>query len=301
VTVVEMASGGGRRLQQLLAQNNIASKREAERYIREGWVQFSEYADLGPVGRKARDGSVVIAVKDGQIRVESPAVQDQVMRMRSTFVLNKPYSFLSHEAEKSRSRIAKTILTPCNRMGMMGKASTQRPATVRDLHVTGRLDSDSTGVLIFTRSGVLSTALLSNGEVTAPLQKEYLVRVSGAEDLSPRRLDTIVNRFRDGSLELDGSNLQPARVKWLHPGLLQFVLTEGKFRQIRRMCDLMNLTVVNLKRVRVAGLKLGRLPVGKWRPASIEELFPNEAERQALLPLATLAIRPREPHRKPQR
>ena len=74
-------------------------------------------------------------------------------------------------------------------------------------------------------------------------------------------------------LSLDGQALKPAMVDWQNPEQLRFVLTEGKKRQIRRMCEQVGLTVVGLKRVRIGRVKLGALPLGQWRYLSPGEAF----------------------------
>jgi 23S rRNA pseudouridine2604 synthase len=74
-------------------------------------------------------------------------------------------------------------------------------------------------------------------------------------------------------LTLDGQPLKPAKVDWQNPEQLRFVLREGKKRQIRRMCELVGLTVVGLKRVRIGRVKLGQLPVGQWRYLAADEKF----------------------------
>jgi 23S rRNA pseudouridine2604 synthase len=74
-------------------------------------------------------------------------------------------------------------------------------------------------------------------------------------------------------LSLDGQALKTALVEWQNPEQLRFVLTEGKKRQIRRMCEQVGLTVVGLKRVRIGRVKLGQLPVGQWRYLGRDETF----------------------------
>jgi 23S rRNA pseudouridine2604 synthase len=74
-------------------------------------------------------------------------------------------------------------------------------------------------------------------------------------------------------LSLDDQRLKPAKVEWQNPEQLRFVLTEGKKRQIRRMCELVGLKVVGLKRVRVGRVMLGNLPVGQWRYLQPHEKF----------------------------
>ena len=90
------------------------------------------------------------------------------------------------------------------------------------------------------------------------IEKEYLVRVSGF--LSDADL-----KLLNFGLELDGKKLRQARVEWLNDDQLRFVLQEGKKRQVRRMCEMVGLEVLGLKRVRVGRIMLGKLPEGKWR------------------------------------
>ena len=105
-------------------------------------------------------------------------------------------------------------------------------------------------------------------------------------------------RLRHG-LSLDGQALKPAQVEWQNPEQLRFVLTEGKKRQIRRMCELVGLKVVGLKRVRIGRVVLGQLPVGQWRylaPKSGFEMIGQSLERvlsgQRLIIGATTKKRP---------
>ena len=74
-------------------------------------------------------------------------------------------------------------------------------------------------------------------------------------------------------LSLDGQALKPAQVDWQNPEQLRFVLTEGKKRQIRRMCEQVGLHVVGLKRIRIGRVTLGNLPVGQWRYLGPHERF----------------------------
>jgi 23S rRNA pseudouridine2604 synthase len=143
----------------------------------------------------------------------------------------------------------------------------------------GRLDIDSTGLLVLTQDGRVARQII--GE-TSNLEKEYLVRVS----LNPGEMDqpsiheNVQAHFpteklallRHG-LSLDGQALRPAQVEWQNPEQLRFVLTEGKKRQIRRMCEQVGLHVVGLKRVRIGRIMLGNLPVGQWRYLGADEGF----------------------------
>jgi len=127
----------------------------------------------------------------------------------------------------------------------------------------GRLDIDSTGLLVLTQDGRLARQLTGDeGEI----EKEYLVRVRG--NLSASGLE----KLREG-LSLDGRPLRRAEVDWLNRDQLRFVLREGRKRQIRRMCELVGMQVVGLKRVRIGRIRLGRLPEGEWRFLRPDEQF----------------------------
>ena len=82
----------------------------------------------------------------------------------------------------------------------------------------------------------------------------------------------LLAKLRHG-LSLDGQALKPAQVAWQNPEQLRVVLTEGKKRQIRRMCELVGLKVVGLKRVRIGNVMLGNLPLGQWRYLAPHEKF----------------------------
>jgi len=121
------------------------------------------------------------------------------------------------------------------------------------LAVCGRLDIDSTGLLLFTSDGRLAKKIIGENN---DVEKEYLVRVEGElQDLS------LLNH----GLSLDGQKLKPAKVDWVGPKTLRFILKQGKKRQIRRMCEQVGLKVTALKRVRIGSISLGNLKAGEWK------------------------------------
>ena len=128
----------------------------------------------------------------------------------------------------------------------------------------GRLDMYSEGLLLFSNDGAFTQRMMHpSGEV----EKEYLVRVDHCTEAE-------LNRLR-GPIMLDGVELAPAQVrvrsKRKDSVLLQFVIHEGKNRQIRRMCEQAGIHVLRLKRIREGKLSLGSLPTGKWRYLTTEE------------------------------
>ena len=150
------------------------------------------------------------------------------------------------------------------------------PGRYNKLAPLGRLDKDSRGLLVLSEDGVLAKALIGP---ESQVDKEYVVKVKG--DVTPEKLALL----RHG-LELDGRKLKPAEVEQVKAHELRFILHEGRNRQIRRMCQLVDLRVVDLMRVRIGSLELAGLPEGKWRPISARE-------REVLLSGA--APRPRKP------
>ena len=131
----------------------------------------------------------------------------------------------------------------------------------------GRLDIDSVGLLVLTQDGRIAKQLIGEDST---VDKEYLVRVQYSK---PGKLpDSDLKRLNHG-LILDGKALKPAKVRWQNDDQLSFTLNEGKKRQIRRMCELVGLKVIGLKRVRIGGIKLGDLPTGQWRYLRPDEQF----------------------------
>ena len=155
----------------------------------------------------------------------------------------------------------------------------------------GRLDIDSIGLLVLTQDGRVARQLIGED---SQMEKEYLVRVTTAgwgeagergDELREIHENDVVRtnvqavfpqdrlkQLRHG-LSLDGQALKPAKVTWQNPEQLRVVLTEGKKRQIRRMCELVGLKVVGLKRVRIGNVMLGNLPLGQWRYLAPHEKF----------------------------
>ena len=178
-----------------------------------------------------------------------------------TILLNKPVGHVSGQPEDNHPP-AMALIRPENRADEDAGPDFE-PLHLRGLAPAGRLDIDSTGLLVFTQDGTVARQLIGSDST---VDKEYLVRVEG--DLVDGGL-ALLNH----GLELDGEPLKPARVEWLNDDQLRFVLHEGKKRQIRRMCELVGLRVTGLKRVRIGGVVLGDLPIGQWRYLGPDEGF----------------------------
>jgi 23S rRNA pseudouridine2604 synthase len=261
-----------------MAELGLCSRREADEWIGQGWVKVNgQVAALG------------LQVKP-EDRIEIDKVAQGQQANRVTIVLNKPIGYVSGQAEDGHEP-AMVLVQPQHRWRDDNARFFFHPSQLRGLAPAGRLDIDSTGLLVLTQDGRVARQLI--GEDSS-MEKEYLVRVvytglnpaagtpsqlSRIDDDDPVSSDvrsvfppTQLARLRHG-LSLDGQALKPAKVEWQNPEQLRFVLTEGKKRQIRRMCELVGLKVVGLKRVRIGRLMLGNLPVGQWRYLAPHEHF----------------------------
>jgi 23S rRNA pseudouridine2604 synthase len=156
-----------------------------------------------------------------------------------------------------------TRVDPGCEIRLAGAARASQELRVKGLAPAGRLDIDSTGLLVLTQDGRIAKQLIGDD---SEVEKEYLVRVQG--QLSEQGL-----KLLNHGLELDGRKLRPARVAWQNEDQLRFILKEGRKRQIRRMCELVGLKVVGLKRVRIGQVCLGDLPLGQWRYLKAGERF----------------------------
>jgi 23S rRNA pseudouridine2604 synthase len=277
------------RLNKRMAELGLCSRREADEWIAQGWVLVNGQAVQ--MGQKVRSND--------HIEVNKSALQHQAQQM--TVLLNKPIAYVSGQAEDGHAP-AVTLVRPQNQWLQAVHQWPHRAIDWRGLVPAGRLDIDSTGLLVLTQDGRLARQLI--GEDSA-VEKEYLVRVAYVgepgsaaarqriaqlghklsadermslndqgqpDDVRSQLPGQQLAQLRHG-LMLDGQPLKPAQVDWQNPQQLRFVLREGKKRQIRRMCEQVGLHVLGLKRIRVGQVVLGQLPLGQWRVLQPGETF----------------------------
>lgn len=239
------------RLSKRMAELGLCSRREADEYIARGWVKVDGVV-VDVLGSKVGPDARITLDKQAQ------ASQQQL----ATILLNKPVGYVSGQAEEGYQPAAALIKAPSQ---WDGDASGRRfsRTMLRGLAPAGRLDIDSTGLLVLTQDGRIAKQLI--GENSA-IEKEYLVRVQG-------KLSKAGMALLHHGLSLDGEALRPAQVSWQNRDQLRFILRQGKKRQIRRMCELVGLEVVGLKRIRVGKVRLGELPPGQWRYLRADESF----------------------------
>jgi 23S rRNA pseudouridine2604 synthase len=270
--------GGTLRLNKRMAELGLASRREADDWIGRGWVKVNgEVATMG-----------MQVTPDVRIEINKQAQGQQANQV--TILLNKPMGIVSGQAEDGHLP-AITLIQPQNRWAEDNARFFFHPKQLQSLVPAGRLDIDSIGLLVLTQDGRVARQLIGEDSV---MEKEYLVRVSYIGFIEPDGRPDRLLQINDGDpvttnvqamfppdglaklrhgLSLDGQALKPAKVEWQNPEQLRFVLTEGKKRQIRRMCELVGLKVVGLKRVRIGNVMLGNLPVGQWRYLAPHERF----------------------------
>lgn len=224
------------RLQKILSARGIASRRKAEEYILAGLVKVN--GKVAELGQKA-DPEVDTIEVDGKVMEERAEMQ--------YYVLYKPVGVESTNVPGTPQAPTVRDILPPNLRGT--------------LYPVGRLDKDSEGLLLLTNDGPLAYRL------THPKfehEKEYEVTLK--DEIKEGALDKI----RHGVM-LDGSKTKPAAIRRLGKNVIRISLTEGRYRQIRRMCSKVGSEVVKLVRVRITTLTDPALAPGKLRPLTAQE------------------------------
>ena len=226
------------RLQKLIAQSGLCSRRKAEELLTTGRVTVD--GAVASLGDKADPTVQTIAVDGAVLHLEEEKVY---------LMLHKPRGYVTTLSDEKGRKTAADLVSDCG---------------VR-VYPVGRLDMDSEGLLLFTNDGDFMQAL------THPkhqVDKHYEVTVTGELRNAAARLAAVE--------DLEGEPIIPAQVTLLKEGggqaLLQVIIHQGKNRQIRRMCAQVGLQVKRLRRVGEESLTLGDLPAGKWRYLTKEEI-----------------------------
>ncbi|WJF91417.1 S4 domain-containing protein [Paraburkholderia bonniea] len=248
------------RLSKLMSELGLCSRREADEWIENGWVLVDG----------ERIDTLGIRVRPDQ-RIEIDPAAQAMQQKQVTILVHKTVGYVSGQAEDGYQP-AVTLVTPENRWEGDPSGIAFSITHLRTLAPAGRLDIDSTGLLVLTQDGRVAKRLVGGHSL---VDKEYLVRVTYgdiATDVEQHFPAASLALLCHG-LELDEVPLKPASVTWQNGEQLRFVLREGKKRQIRRMCELVGLHVVGLKRVRIGQVSLGALPPGQWRYLAADEAF----------------------------
>jgi 23S rRNA pseudouridine2605 synthase len=229
------------RLAKYLAHSGVASRRAAAAIVRAGRVRVDGSRELDP----AREITMQLVELDG-----APLAGPQEVVV---YALNKPVGVLS-TARDSRRRATVVELVA---------------EEERRLYPVGRLDAQSTGLILLTNDGELAN-LLTHPRYEVP--KTYRATVAGG----PVRRAALQTLAR--GVDLDDGRTAPAKVRLVSPEVIELEIHEGRKHQVRRMCEAVGHRVVALERVRFGSLELGDLASGAHRPLSGEELAALRAQ-----------------------
>lgn len=244
---------GKQRISKIMAHRGICSRREAERLIDAGQVLL-EGEVVRQQGVKAASDARIELLDGGQ----------RWLREQYTILFNKPRGVLCRQYEDEAGTEAWSLLRPDNGQGPqeLMQLIADRPHT---LHVAGRLDKDSQGLLVMTQNGRLVRTLTQGARV----DKEYEVHCQRA--ITTDDLDKLAQ-----PIYFDGQEIKPMRISRSGPRSLRFVLREGRKHQIRLVCRALGLRVKDLVRIRIGPWRLDDLQAGHWRAveaASVQRLI----------------------------
>lgn len=220
------------RINKYLSESGFCSRREGDKLIEQGRVTIN--------GVKAQQGDKVTA-KD------TVKVDNKIITLKNKFVyiaFNKPVGITCTTDPKDKDNIVDYINYP------------------KRIFPIGRLDKDSEGLIFLTNDGDIVNKILRSGNNH---EKEYVVTVD----------KPITSNFIKGmssGVRILGTITKECIVKQEGKNVFRIILTQGLNRQIRRMCEVFGYHVVKLKRVRIMNVRLGDLPVGKWRHLTADEL-----------------------------
>jgi 23S rRNA pseudouridine2604 synthase len=256
-----VANPGSERVSKRMADMGLASRREADAWIEAGWVKVNGV--LATLGQRV----------DSQARIDIDPRARQDQRQRITVLYHKPLGIVSGQAEDDHVP-AVAMINASTRWSACRVDLGFHAAMREGLAPAGRLDLDSSGLLVLTQDGRIARQLIGED---SDVEKEYEVHVDTRDRWSLG--EVALGKLRHG-LTLDEVRLRPAQVdrmdiddgRQLH-GVLRFVLREGRKRQIRRMCEAVGLRVTQLERTRVGRIALGGLPLGQWRFLNHDESF----------------------------
>ena len=220
------------RLNKYIAYLNIASRREADKLIKDGKVKVNGEIIINPAIQVGENDKIICDIED---------YKNEKIYIK----LNKPVGYVVSNNKKEGKPIYKLL-----------------DENLKKLYPVGRLDKDSKGLILFTNDGVFSRKII--GE-ESECEKEYYVK------LEVNISDGALKKLEFG-ISLDGKKLKPAIVKRVSKNSFNIILKEGRNRQIRRMCKKVGFEVILLKRLRISNIYLNDLQEGKFEYLTKDEI-----------------------------
>lgn len=226
------------RLQKLLADRGVASRRKAEEMIEKGLVRVNGHP--AKLGDKADERHDVVTVRGKRLEAKQESVY---------LMLHKPRGYITTLSDENGRKCVADLV---------------RDVGVR-VYPVGRLDKDSEGMLILTNDGAFSNAMM---HPSAHVPKHYRVTLRStvtAEQLMQLREGVLIDGKKTLPTDVSVAVEEQETAATAPRTVLEITLYEGKNRQIRKMCESLGLEVIRLKRFAIGSVKLGMLPSGKWR------------------------------------
>ena len=220
------------RLNKYISSLNIASRREADKLIKDGKVKVNGEIIINPAIQVGENDKIICDIED---------YKNEKIYIK----LNKPVGYVVSNNKKEGKPIYKLL-----------------DEKLKKLYPVGRLDKDSKGLILFTNDGIFSRKII--GE-ESECEKEYYVKLEG--NIS----DGALKKLEFG-ISLDGKKLKPAIVKRVSKNSFNIILKEGRNRQIRRMCEKIGFEVILLKRLRISNIYLNDLQEGKFEYLTKDEI-----------------------------
>lgn len=233
------------RLSKLMGQRGLCSRREADKLIEEGLVKVDGKI-VAELGFKVSPECSIEILEEGR-----ETLDDKV-----TIALHKPRDYVSSQPEDDYVSALELI----REHNYFGNDYTHIER--KGLAPLGRLDIDSTGLILYSQNGVLAKKIIGEN---SSVEKEYEVNVLGGIT------EEVLEKLRFG-LTLDGVKLKRAKITKITSTKMVFILNQGRKRQIRRMCELVGLKTRRIHRIRVGKLKIGALPEGQWMLVRPEDI-----------------------------
>jgi len=223
-----------KRLAKYLAAAGIASRRKCEELVIAGHVKVNGAVCLVPQTMVNETDRVDYEGK--HIKFEEPKLY---------YLLNKPKGYICSSTRKDRTKLI---------LDLFKKVKAR-------LFTVGRLDRDTTGLLLVTNDGAFANQVI---HPSSQIQKEYVVKTE------QEVMDVHLKKISQGT-HIEGIHVKPAKVAKIRRGTLRVVVLEGKKREVRLLVRHAGLTVRELKRTRLGGLRLGSIPAGSWRELTKRE------------------------------
>ena len=223
------------RLNKYIAECGYCSRRMADKLIKDGKVEINGQV-VGILGTMIEEEKDVIKIEGKVLKKESKLLY---------IMLNKPVGYITTNNEQFKRKATIDLIN-------------------EDVRVfpIGRLDKDTEGLLLLTNDGEFANFMMHPRH---EIEKTYIVTTNS--NITNEKIESLKN-----GVDIGGYVTKNAKVKQLSSTKIEMIISEGKNRQIRKMCKNVNINVLGLKRVKIGNLSLGKLKVGKYRELDINEL-----------------------------